>query len=299
MLDCSISLTHKPHHQIPNPTIPAKSSRCRRSFGVGCCSVRRGQEAGAKDYYQLLGVSVDSTRKEIKEAYRSLQKKYHPDIAGEKSHEYTLMLNEAYRALMREDLRRRYDLSNGRKKEGFDSNFSGLGSSSWNGPVGPHALFVDENKCIGCRECVHYASKTFTMDDALGSARVSVQFGDDDKDIEVATESCPTDCIHWVESGELPLLEFLARPQPKEAHGIYGGGWERPRDVFAAVKLYQKQSKQRREQQSHRNRDGAVDEAEAETPAQAEARRDAGLKLRMGGLLLVWSRFREMFGFRE
>ncbi|KAJ6838880.1 putative J domain-containing protein-like isoform X1 [Iris pallida] len=200
---------------------------------------------------------------------------------------------------MRDDLRRRYDLSNDRKKEGFESNFSGLGSSSWNGPVGPHALFVDENKCIGCRECVHYASKTFTMDDALGTARVRVQFGDDEKSIEVAMESCPTDCIHWVESGELPLLEFLARPRPKEAHGIFGGGWERPRDVFAAAKLYQKQLKQRREQQSHGhgNRNGAVDEAEAETPAQAEARRDAGLKLRMGGILLVWSRFREMFGF--
>jgi len=36
------------------------------------------------NYYDLLGVSVDSNAHEIKEAYRKLQKKYHPDIFGQK-----------------------------------------------------------------------------------------------------------------------------------------------------------------------------------------------------------------------
>ncbi|XP_062217359.1 uncharacterized protein LOC133917479 [Phragmites australis] len=74
------------------------------------------------------------------------------------------------------------------------------------------------------------------MDDVLGSAHVEVQFGDLEQQIQVAVESCPVDCIHWVESQELPMLEFLSRPQPKEGHGIFGGGWERPRNVFAAAK---------------------------------------------------------------
>lgn len=144
----------------------------------------------------------------------------------------------------------------------------------------------------GCRECAHNASETFVMDEALGCARVRVQFGDPEKKIEVefchgirldlvneclpihiniwrekchtgrltraaflqmkwqvSVDSCPVNCIHWVESEELPLLEFLIRPQPKEAHGIFGGGWERPADVFAAAKYLQKQLKQQQKQQ--------------------------------------------------
>ena len=41
----------------------------------------------------------------------------------------------------------------------------------------PHTL-------AGCRECVHHASNTFFMDEAIGCARVKVQFGDDDQKIE-------------------------------------------------------------------------------------------------------------------
>lgn len=36
-----------------------------------------------QNYYELLGISVDSNPREIKESYRKLQKKYHPDIAGQ------------------------------------------------------------------------------------------------------------------------------------------------------------------------------------------------------------------------
>lgn len=64
-------------------------------------------------------------------------------------HEYTLVLNEAYKVLTREDLRREYDASIGQLRFSFGRNIPDLGFSTWNGPFRPQALFVDENACIG------------------------------------------------------------------------------------------------------------------------------------------------------
>lgn len=53
-------------------------------------------------------------------------------------HEYKLTLNKAYKVLMREDA------SIGQTRVGFGRETSGLGFSSWRGPLRPQALFVDE-----------------------------------------------------------------------------------------------------------------------------------------------------------
>lgn len=60
------------------------------------------------------------------------------------------MLNEAYKVLMREELRRDYDASAGRVRVPYGAQRdTNVGCSSWNGPLRPEALFVDENACIG------------------------------------------------------------------------------------------------------------------------------------------------------
>ncbi|MFS7897808.1 putative DnaJ domain, Chaperone J-domain superfamily [Helianthus anomalus] len=53
-----------------------------KSSAATCCMRNPDQKRG-RNYYDLLGVTVNSNPQEIKDSYRRLQKKYHPDIAGQ------------------------------------------------------------------------------------------------------------------------------------------------------------------------------------------------------------------------
>lgn len=232
----------------------------------------------------MLGVPVDASPQHIRKAYRQLQKKYHPDIAGEEGHAMTVLLNEAYRSLMSDHERISQNVSSG-----INGQFTGSAYSSWNGPDRPQALFVDEVTCIGCRECVFHASNTFHMDEALGCARVKVQYGDDEAKIKVSVDSCPVNCIHWVDREDLAILEFLARPHPRASNGIFGGGWERPSNVFMAANTYKRKLK---EKQSAKT-DPRVTE---ETIDQRKARVYADLRIKMGSLWWLWSWMKQFTG---
>ena len=64
-----------------------------------------------KDYYATLGVSKGATAKEIKQSYRKLARKHHPDVnPGDKAAETKFKeINEAYEVLGDPDKRRKYD----------------------------------------------------------------------------------------------------------------------------------------------------------------------------------------------
>lgn len=72
---------------------------------------------------------------------------------------------------------------------------------------------MDEHTCIGCTNCAMIAQSTFFMDDEHGRARVFQQWGDDDETIQIAIETCPVDCIHYVPYDELVRLEIDRRGQ--------------------------------------------------------------------------------------
>jgi DnaJ-class molecular chaperone len=64
-----------------------------------------------KDYYSTLGVTKSATAKEIKQAYRKLARKHHPDVnPGDKSAESRFKdLTEAYEVLGDAEKRKKYD----------------------------------------------------------------------------------------------------------------------------------------------------------------------------------------------
>ncbi|MGB5926076.1 MAG: DnaJ C-terminal domain-containing protein [Dehalococcoidia bacterium] len=64
-----------------------------------------------KDYYQILGVSRNASEKEIKQAYRRLARKHHPDLnPGDKSAEARFKeINAAHEVLSNPEKRKKYD----------------------------------------------------------------------------------------------------------------------------------------------------------------------------------------------
>jgi molecular chaperone DnaJ len=68
--------------------------------------------AEKRDYYEILGVPKNATLDQIKQAYRALARKYHPDVTKEdKAHaeERFKEISEAYEVLVDEEKRKLYD----------------------------------------------------------------------------------------------------------------------------------------------------------------------------------------------
>jgi curved DNA-binding protein len=74
-----------------------------------------------KDYYQVMGVARDATDAQIKQAYRRLARKYHPDVSKEKDAEERFKeLGEAYEVLKSAEKRAAYDQLAQRHSAGED-----------------------------------------------------------------------------------------------------------------------------------------------------------------------------------
>ena len=65
-----------------------------------------------KDFYQVLGVSRTSTDKEIKQAYRKLARKWHPDVnpGNQQAEEKFKDISQAYEVLGDPEKRKKYDV---------------------------------------------------------------------------------------------------------------------------------------------------------------------------------------------
>jgi ferredoxin len=81
------------------------------------------------------------------------------------------------------------------------------------GALRQKGVYVDEITCIGCKHCAHVARNTFYIEPDYGRSRVVRQNGDSQELIQEAIDTCPVDCIHWVDYTKLKKLEEERRYQ--------------------------------------------------------------------------------------
>lgn len=75
-----------------------------------------------KDYYEILGINKNTSKEEIKKAYKKLAKRYHPDISKDKNTEGKFKeISEAYAVLIDDQKKAQYDQFS---HEEFDQRFS-------------------------------------------------------------------------------------------------------------------------------------------------------------------------------
>jgi ferredoxin len=103
------------------------------------------------------------------------------------------------------------------------------------GMVRQKGVYVDEITCIGCLHCAHVARNTFYIEPDYGRSRVIRQDGDADEVIQEAIDTCPVDCIHWVDYTELKKLE-----QERKYQVIPVVGYPVEQAVAAAARRRQK-----------------------------------------------------------
>ncbi|NET35238.1 MAG: ferredoxin [Cyanothece sp. SIO1E1] len=88
------------------------------------------------------------------------------------------------------------------------------------GTLRQKGVYVDEVTCIGCKHCAHVARNTFYIEPSHGRSRVIRQDGDIEEIVQEAIDTCPVDCIHWVEYAELKQLEEERKHQVIPVAGV-------------------------------------------------------------------------------
>ncbi len=88
------------------------------------------------------------------------------------------------------------------------------------GALREKAVWVDEAVCIGCRYCAHVATNTFVVESEWGRSRAIRQDGDSTQRIQEAIDTCPVDCIHWVDYSQLPALAEQLAEQDIQPLGL-------------------------------------------------------------------------------
>lgn len=118
-----------------------------------------------QNYYEILGVSPDASHEEIKFAFISKMKLYHPDVyKGDKTTNeyYSKMIVEAYNVLKDEELRKQYNIKNRIKvPKKTDSSFSSSKAKEKAKPK-PHKIVKEKVKKSKQQKTVRYSTASIS-----------------------------------------------------------------------------------------------------------------------------------------
>jgi len=140
-----------------------------------------------KDYYTILEVKRDASQDEVKQAYRRLARKYHPDISKEKDAEAKFKdVGEAYEVLKDPEKRTAYDKFGADWKAGqdfeappnWDAGFEFSGSGYTGGDTNDFSDFFEQlfghTKFSGARQ----QRSTFRMQGENQHAKIVIRLED-------------------------------------------------------------------------------------------------------------------------
>lgn len=138
------------------------------------------------DYYELLGVSRNSDTQQIRKAYRTKARKYHPDLnKGDRDAEdYFKKINEAYEVLSDDKKRRQYDTYGSKWNQANpdqrytdwfqDLGFNFGGSKSTSRSRRPPVSRLKSPVTITLEEAFKGSNHNLTISSSVGERRIEV-----------------------------------------------------------------------------------------------------------------------------
>nr|DAD19482.1 TPA_asm: hypothetical protein HUJ06_020945 [Nelumbo nucifera] len=188
-----------PAQGAQKPTFFPSSSISR--FTVNCkASVGEDDWLSTTSPYDVLGVDRDCSPADIKAAFRTKVKQFHPDVCKDARDSDTMIR----RVIQAYEMLSKYHQSETTLRESLDP-FDEPECEALD-------LFVNESICLGkgCPySCVKTAPHAFSFMSSTGTARVTSQGHDEDYQVQVAVSQCPRSCIHYVTPSQRIILEEL------------------------------------------------------------------------------------------